>query len=91
MSIYYLQKQGEGNNTSYTGRQSSADICSVAIMRAGETMEESLRSVVKDCREGKILIQTNERSLEPELHYARLPRGVDKCHVFLMDAVIATG
>lgn len=30
-------------------------------MRAGETMENSLRSVVKDCKMGKILIQTNDK------------------------------
>ena len=40
---------------------------------------------------GKILIQTNAESKEPELIYTRLPRSIQDCHVFIMDAVVATG
>jgi uracil phosphoribosyltransferase len=46
-----------------------------AIMRAGETMERALTEVVKDCAKGRILIQTNETTMEPELYYLRYPRG----------------
>ena len=42
-------------------------------------------------RLGKILIQTNLLSGEPELYYLRLPRGIDQGWVFLMEATIATG
>ena len=42
-------------------------ICGVSILRAGETMEQALESVCKDVRIGKILIQTNEDTNEPEV------------------------
>jgi len=79
--------------TSYEGRRCTArdKICCVSLMRAGETMEMALRDVVKDCRMGKILIQTNRISNEPELIYTRLPPAIAECHVFVMDAVVATG
>ena len=39
----------------------------MSILRAGETMEPALRAVCKDVRIGKILIQTNLDSGEPEV------------------------
>lgn len=46
---------------------SSLQITGVSILRAGETMEPALRAVCKDVRIGKILIQTNLDSGEPEV------------------------
>lgn len=40
----------------------------MSILRAGETMEPALRAVCKDVRIGKILIQTNQDTGEPEVH-----------------------
>ena len=45
----------------------SLQLCGVSILRAGETMEPALESVCKDIRIGKILIQTNEQTSEPEV------------------------
>ncbi|XP_056320320.1 uridine-cytidine kinase-like 1a [Danio aesculapii] len=66
-------------------------ITGVSILRAGETMELALRAVCKDVRIGKILIQTNLDSGEPELHYLRLPRDISEDHVILMDSTVSTG
>jgi len=47
-------------------------ICGVSILRAGETMEPALSDICKDVSLGKILIQTNLHTEEPEvsvLHY----------------------
>ncbi|XP_028848404.1 uridine-cytidine kinase-like 1a isoform X3 [Denticeps clupeoides] len=63
----------------------------VSILRAGETMEPALRAVCKDVRIGKILIQTNMDSGEPELHYLRLPKDISDDHVILMDSTVSTG
>jgi uridine kinase len=79
------------NGKTYYGRRRNAELCGVAIMRAGETLEKSLRSVVKDCKVGKILIQTNSVTMMPELYFLRLPRHVNKYKVLLMDATVATG
>ncbi|MEE6523737.1 hypothetical protein FKM82_022767, partial [Ascaphus truei] len=42
-------------------------ITGVSILRAGETMEQALTAVCKDIRLGKILIQTNHNTGEPEV------------------------
>ncbi|XP_014664424.1 PREDICTED: uridine-cytidine kinase-like 1 isoform X2 [Priapulus caudatus] len=76
----------------YEGRMmDTKKICGVSILRAGETMEPAISSVVKNVRLGKILIQTNLDTGEPELYYLRLPRNIKDYHVLLMDATVATG
>ncbi|VDM38982.1 unnamed protein product [Toxocara canis] len=79
------------NGQTFSGKRCTAEICGVSIMRAGESMENSLRAVVKDCKMGKILIQTNEKTMEPELYYLRLPKNVQQYKILLMDATVATG
>lgn len=79
-------------NIKYHGKRLDCNrICGVSILRAGETMEPALCDVVKDVRLGKILIQTNQDSGEPELFYLRLPRDIKDYQVILMDAAVATG
>lgn len=76
----------------YQGKRSaSSKICGVSILRAGETMEQAVCDVCKDIRIGKILIQTNFATGEPELYYLRLPRDIKDYKVILMDATVATG
>lgn len=50
---------------------SSPQITGVSVLRAGETMEPALRAVCKDVRIGKILIQTNVDSGEPEVSHRK--------------------
>lgn len=66
-------------------------IIGVSVLRAGETMEQALSEVCKDVRIGKILIQNNLETAEPELYYLRLPRDIKDYMVILMDATVATG
>lgn len=76
----------------YEGKHIATEkICGVSILRAGETMENALCEVLKDVRIGKILIQTNLDTGEPELYYLRLPKDIKDYHIFLMDATVATG
>ncbi|XP_054289104.1 uridine-cytidine kinase-like 1 isoform X3 [Macrosteles quadrilineatus] len=76
----------------YQGKRCASDrICGVSILRAGETMEQAVRDVCKDIRIGKILIQTNQQTGEPELYYLRLPKDIKDYFVILMDATVATG
>uniref|UniRef100_A0A183SUV1 uridine/cytidine kinase n=1 Tax=Schistocephalus solidus TaxID=70667 RepID=A0A183SUV1_SCHSO len=62
----------------YHGRRlaPNTQICGVSILRAGEAFEPSLSVVCKDVQLGKILIQTNPETMEPELHYLRLPSDI---------------
>ncbi|XP_030261504.1 uridine-cytidine kinase-like 1 isoform X1 [Sparus aurata] len=76
----------------YDGKRLSGKrITGVSILRAGETMEQALMAVCKDIRLGKILIQTNHDTGEPELHYLRLPKDITEDYVILMDSTVSTG
>ncbi|XP_056633223.1 uridine-cytidine kinase-like 1 [Diorhabda sublineata] len=76
----------------YHGKKmATSNICGVSILRAGETMEQAVCDVCKDIRIGKILIQTNLQTGEPELYYLRLPKDIKDYKVILMDATVATG
>ncbi|XP_067274010.1 uridine-cytidine kinase-like 1 isoform X1 [Pseudorasbora parva] len=78
--------------TVYEGKRLSGKrITGVSILRAGETMEQALMAVCKDIRLGKILIQTNHDTGEPELHYLRLPKELSEDYVILMDSTVSTG
>ena len=46
---------------------SHSQLCGVSILRAGEVLEPALMSVCKDVMIGKILIQTNEQTENPEV------------------------
>ncbi|NXF40400.1 UCKL1 protein, partial [Nyctibius bracteatus] len=60
--------------TMYEGKRFHRQrITGVSILRAGETMEQALTAVCKDIRLGKILIQTNLDTGEPEVSGARCP------------------
>jgi len=76
----------------YQGRRMEATkICGVSVLRAGECMETALNDVFRNIRIGKILIQTNIETGDPELHYLRLPKDIKDTYVMLTDATVATG
>ncbi len=50
-------------------RMDTQKYCGVSVLRAGETMEPAICEVCKDIRLGKILIQTNNDTGEPEVSY----------------------
>lgn len=55
-------------NEIYQGKKHQySDVCGVAIVRAGECLEPALIEVHKDAKIGKILIQTNQTTGEPEV------------------------
>uniref|UniRef100_A0A0N4Z390 Uridine kinase n=1 Tax=Parastrongyloides trichosuri TaxID=131310 RepID=A0A0N4Z390_PARTI len=80
-----------GNGKVVRGRKKNTELCGISIMRAGETLEKALRNVIKDCKMGKMLIQTNEVSKEPELYYLRFPKNVKRYKILLLDATVASG
>ncbi|KAJ3164481.1 Uridine-cytidine kinase-like 1 [Geranomyces variabilis] len=78
-------------NQIYKGVVWKGEVCGVSIIRAGLTMEQGLRSVVKDIPIGKMLIQTDQSTGEPQLHYCKLPADITSRYVLISDAQIATG
>ncbi|PVI03521.1 uridine-cytidine kinase 2 [Periconia macrospinosa] len=76
----------------YAGLKKTADICAVVILRGGSALETGLRRNIPDCRTGRILIQTNYRTGEPELHYRALPANIaDHGLVLVLDPQMSSG
>src|ERR1700716_2231376 len=80
------------NQENYHGVRVSGSISAVAILRGGSCLETALKRTIPDCITGRMLIQTNQETLEPELHYLKLPLGIEKhSTVILLDPQMASG
>ena len=76
----------------YHGLEPSGPVCAVVILRGGSCFEAGLRRVVPYCQSGRILIQTNYQTGEPELHFQRLPKDIGSHHnVLVLDPQMASG
>ncbi len=75
----------------YHGLEFPRRVCGVSVVRAGESMETELREMVPGIRIGKILIQRDKRTKQPELFYKHLPGDIHTDHVLLMEPMLATG
>ena len=64
----------------------------MVILRAGSCLETGLRRVIPDCKTGRLLIQTNYRTGEPELHFRKLPVDIaSHDNVLLLDPQMSSG
>ncbi|MCJ1374642.1 Uridine kinase [Loxospora ochrophaea] len=76
----------------YNGLRKCGDISAVVILRAGSCLETGLKRVIPDCQTGRLLIQTNYRTGEPELHYRKLPEDISIHEgVLLLDPQMSSG
>lgn len=76
----------------YMGLKKTAEISAVVVLRGGSAFETGLRRTIPDCRIGRILIQTNYRTGEPELHYRALPANIKQCGlVLVLDPQMSSG
>merc|ERR1711934_35167 len=77
----------------FEGAAFHSKLVGVSIVRAGESMEQALRDVIKDVRIGKILIQRQEDSKdkEPKLYYSKCPPDIKHRQVLLLDPMLASG
>ncbi|KAI9478285.1 MAG: uridine kinase family-domain-containing protein [Benjaminiella poitrasii] len=78
-------------NVAYEGLKVSQKVCGVSILRAGGTLEAGLKRVISDSVFGKLLIQTDPNTGDPELHYCKLPKEIGDYDIILMDAMVGTG
>jgi len=80
----------QGNK--YQGLQMAGEVSAVVILRGGSCLETGLRRVIPECKSGRILIQTNYRTGEPELHYLHLPPDIaSHAGVLLLDPQMSSG
>jgi uridine kinase len=76
----------------YNGVRASGIVSAVAILRGGSCLETALKRTIPDCITGRMLIQTNEHTAEPELHYLKLPNRIEEhSTVMLLDAQMSSG
>jgi len=70
-----------------------SSVCAVSIIRAGDSLLESVREIVPGVRVGKLWIQRNESSERKEAVHSctKLPKGVGDMDVLLCDPMLATG
>lgn len=76
----------------YNGLRLAGEISAVVILRGGSCLETGLKRVIPDCRTGRMLIQTNFRTGEPELHYYQMAECLaeHQC-VMLLDPQMSSG
>lgn len=80
------------NGHTYNGLALEGDISAVVILRGGSILETGLKRVIPDCSTGRMLIQTNFRTGEPELHYYKLSPSISKhSGVLLLDPQMSSG
>jgi uridine kinase len=76
----------------YMGLKKDADVSAVVVLRGGSAFETGLRRTIPDCRTGRVLIQTNYRTGEPELHYRALPANIaENGLVLVLDPQFSSG
>ncbi|KAI0854067.1 uridine kinase [Daldinia vernicosa] len=76
----------------YHGLTPKGEVSAVIVLRGGAAFEAGLRRVIPDGRTGRLLIQSNVRTGEPELHYLKLPKDINAHDtVLLLDAQMSSG
>ena len=89
---YLPKKVMTPHNTTYNGVQSAGKVSAVVVLRGGSAMETGLKRTIPDCLTGRMLIQSNLRTGEPELHYLKLFPDIDEHEtVMLLDPQMSSG
>ena len=63
----------------------------VPILRAGLGMVNGVHTLFPTARVGHIGLYRDEETLEPHEYYCKLPEGIEKSVVLLLDPMLATG
>ena len=63
----------------------------VPILRAGLGMVSGVHTLFPTAKVGHIGMYRNEETLEPQEYYCKLPEGIEKMQVVLLDPMLATG
>jgi uracil phosphoribosyltransferase len=73
------------------GRRMAADVVVVPVLRAGLSMLDAVLELVPDARVGHIGLQRDEMTAVASQYYAKLPPGMDRAFVVMIDPMLATG
>lgn len=76
---------------SYKGLKQTEDIVAVSIIRSGDCFMNSIKKTFPSIPIGKLLIQSDSLTGEPQLHTESLPKAKTGDRFFLFDAQIISG
>lgn len=75
----------------FKGLRQTADIIAVSIIRSGDCFMNSIKKTFPAIPIGKLLIQSDTQTGEPQLHMESLPQVAKGSQYFLFDAQIISG
>ena len=67
------------------------EIAIVPILRAGLGMVSGVHTLFPTAKVGHIGMYRDEQTLQPKEYYCKLPEGIEKMRVILLDPMLATG
>jgi uracil phosphoribosyltransferase len=73
------------------GRRLGADVVVVPVLRAGLGMLDAVLELVPNARVGHIGLQRDELTAVASQYYSKLPSGLEKSFVLMIDPMLATG
>ena len=73
------------------GRLVAPDVVVVPVLRAGLGMLDAVLELVPRARVGHIGLQRDESTAIASQYYAKLPPGLDRSYVLMIDPMLATG
>ena len=74
-----------------TGRSVAADVVVVPVLRAGLGMLDAVLELLPSARVGHIGLQRDETTAVASQYYAKLPAGLERSYVLMIDPMLATG
>ena len=74
-----------------TGMLNEDNYAIVPILRAGMGMVEGIINVIPNAKVGHIGLYRNEETFQPVEYYYKMPVGIDKREVLIVDPMLATG
>lgn len=89
---YLPHRVSTPQNAIYHGLRSAGVASAVVILRGGSCLETGLRRTIPDCLTGRLLIQSNYRTGEPQLHFLKLvPKISSHETILLLDSQMSSG
>lgn len=74
-----------------TGKLNEDNYAIVPILRAGMGMVDGILNVIPNAKIGHIGLYRNEETFQPVEYYYKMPDGIDKREVLVIDPMLATG
>lgn len=74
-----------------TGMVLDTPVVLVPILRAGTGMLRGVLDLIPTAKVGHIGLYRNPETLQPVQYYSKLPKGLDRAQVILVDPMLATG